>query len=157
MPMVAGWDRLLPAWFTKIHPRFRTPVHSIVFVGVVSLAFGLVGIIGVGEQEAFQLLDNAAGILYGLTYLALFAIPMLARGGAGTILPRASNALKAAALVGFLTTVLYVVLSVFPIIDVPSWRSFAMKISAVVIALNVLWIIVYRGGDRRRQRADRME
>jgi amino acid transporter len=155
MPMVAGWDRLLPEWFTKIHPRFRTPVHSVVFVGIVSLAFGLVGIIGVGEQEAFQLLDNAAGILYGLTYLALFAIPLLARERSGVVLPRASATLKVAALVGFLTTILYVVLSVFPIIDVPSWRSFAVKISVVVIALNLLGIFVYRGGDRRRHRDQR--
>lgn len=154
MPMVAGWDRLLPEWFTKIHPRFRTPVHSVVFVGVVSLAFGLVGIIGVGEQEAFQLLDNAAGILYGLTYLALFAIPLLARGGTGTAMPRATIVLRVAALVGLLTTVLYVVLSVFPIIDVPSWRSFAVKISAVVIVLTLLGVFVYRSGERRRDRGD---
>ncbi len=75
MPMVAGWDNLLPAWFTTLHPRYRTPVNSILFVGLVALVFGAVGIAGVGEQEAFQLLENAAGIFYGLTYLVLFAIP----------------------------------------------------------------------------------
>ena len=57
------------AWFTKLHPRYRTPINSILFVGLVALAFGAVGIAGVGEQEAFQLLENAAGIFYGLTYL----------------------------------------------------------------------------------------
>src|SRR5262249_46285712 len=31
MPMVAGWDGLLPEWFTRLHPRFRTPVNSILF------------------------------------------------------------------------------------------------------------------------------
>jgi amino acid transporter len=154
MPMVAGWDRLLPEWFTRIHKRFRTPVNSIVFVGIVSLAFALVGIIGVGEQEAFQLLDNAAGILYGLTYLALFALPLFAQQGQGRPLPAASIGLRIAALFGLLTTVLYVVLSIFPIIDVPSWRSFAVKISAVVVLLNLLGIAVYRGGERRRGRRD---
>jgi amino acid transporter len=33
LPMVAGWDGLLPAWFTRLHPRYQTPVNSIVFVG----------------------------------------------------------------------------------------------------------------------------
>ena len=33
LPMVAGWDRLVPTWFTLLHPRFRTPHNSIVFVG----------------------------------------------------------------------------------------------------------------------------
>ncbi|HTH39003.1 MAG TPA: APC family permease, partial [Pyrinomonadaceae bacterium] len=26
LPMVAGWDNLLPAWFTKLHSKYRTPV-----------------------------------------------------------------------------------------------------------------------------------
>ncbi len=28
LPMVAGWDGLLPAWFTRLHERYRTPVNS---------------------------------------------------------------------------------------------------------------------------------
>jgi amino acid transporter len=152
MPMVAGWDRLLPRWFTRLHPRFRTPVNSILFVGAVSFAFGIAGIIGVGEQEAFQLLDNAAGILYGLTYLVLFAIPLFASRSAGSVFPRASVALRIAAGAGLLTTLLYVVLSIFPIIDVPSWRAFAVKISGVVIGLNLLGLLVYAAGGRRRAR-----
>lgn len=148
MPMVAGWDRLLPAWFTRLHPRFRTPVNSILFVGAVSLAFSLAGIVGVGEQEAFQLLDNAAGIFYGLTYLALFAIPLIGASRRGSVLPRPSHLLRVAAVAGFLTTVLYVVLSIFPIIDVPSWLSFAGKISGVVISLNLIGIAVYVTGRR---------
>src|SRR6185436_15373536 len=41
LPMVAGWDRLLPAWFTRLHPRHRTPVGSILFVGVMILVFAV--------------------------------------------------------------------------------------------------------------------
>src|SRR2546430_4411008 len=55
LPMVAGWDDLLPAWFTRLHERYRTPVNSILFVGVITLIFSLVSLIGVPEQEAFQL------------------------------------------------------------------------------------------------------
>jgi amino acid transporter len=29
LPLVAGWDHLIPAWFTRLHPRFRTPTNSI--------------------------------------------------------------------------------------------------------------------------------
>src|SRR5206468_12160518 len=76
MPMVAGWDGLLPDWFTRLHARYRTPVHSILFVGAVTLALGWAGLVGVGKQEAFQLLWNASGLFYALTYLALFALPL---------------------------------------------------------------------------------
>jgi hypothetical protein len=68
------------------------------------------------------------------------------------VLPRASLGLKVAALAGFLTTVLYVVLSIFPIIDVPSWFSFAVKISGVVIGLNLIGIVVYATGAGRVER-----
>ena len=155
MPMVAGWDKLLPAWFTRLHPRYRTPVNSILFVGAVSLAFGLAGIAGVGEQEAFQLLDNAAGILYGLTYLVLFALPLAATARGVSSWPRATWSLRIAAMAGLATTVLYVILSIFPIIDVPSWQTFALKISGVVIGLNLLGFLVYRLGGRRSLRSAR--
>src|SRR5439155_2256880 len=74
LPMVAGWDGLLPAWFTRLHPRYRTPVNSILFVGAVTVGLTLAGQAGVGVQEAFQLLENAGGIAYAFAYLALFAI-----------------------------------------------------------------------------------
>lgn len=150
MPMVAGWDNLLPRWFTKLHPKYRTPVNSILFVGLVAAAFGAVGIAGVGEQEAFQLLENAAGIFYGLTYLVMFAIPLV---GLRHIEPRPPLWLRIAAASGFLVTLLYVVLSVFPIIDVPSWWSFTSKISGVVIGLNLVGAALFWSATRRRPAA----
>jgi glutamate:GABA antiporter len=147
MPMVAGWDNLLPKWFTTLHPRYRTPVNSILFVGLVALAFGAVGIAGVGEQEAFQLLDNAAGIFYGLTYLVMFAIPLV---GMQRMEHRPPLWLRLAAASGFLVTLLYVVLSIFPIIDVVSWFAFAIKISSVVVGLNLVGAALYWNAARRR-------
>ena len=148
MPMVAGWDNLLPKWFTRLHPRYRTPVNSILFVGLVALAFGAVGIAGVGEQEAFQLLDNAAGIFYGVTYLVMFAIPVV---GMQRMEQRPPLWLRVAAMSGFLVTLLYVVLSIFPIIDVASWFSFSIKISGVVIGLNLVGAALYWSAARRRR------
>src|SRR5258708_4942453 len=67
LPMVAGWDRLLPGWFTRLHPGYKTPVNSILFVGATTLILGLLSLTGVGAQEAFQLLDNAGGVFYSVT------------------------------------------------------------------------------------------
>jgi amino acid transporter len=76
LPMVAGWDRMLPAWFSTLHAKYRTPVNSIILVGLASFTMALVGNIGVGQAEAFQLLFNASGTLYALTYVVMFAIPI---------------------------------------------------------------------------------
>jgi amino acid transporter len=148
LPMVAGWDRLLPDWFTRLHARYRTPVNSILFVGAATLALGLAGLIGVGKQEAFQLLWNASGVFYALTYLVMFAIPLLGLKG---INPRPPLWLKACALSGLLMTVLYVGLSIVPIIEVESRSMFAVKISGLIVITNCLGLGIYLAADRRRR------
>jgi hypothetical protein len=52
--------------------------------------------------------------------------------------------------VGFLTSLLYSVLSVFPIIDVASWKVFAAKIIAVLVAANLVGLGIYALGRRQR-------
>jgi amino acid transporter len=150
LPMVAGWDHLMPRWFTKLHPRYKTPVNSIFFVGVVTLALGSISLIGVGQQESFQLLFNAGGIFYALTYLVMFAIPIF---GLRTLKPAPPWWLRVAAASGFFMTLLYVTLSVFPIIDVKSNFSFTLKITAVIIAANVVGAGIFAAARAKRRRA----
>jgi amino acid transporter len=149
LPMVAGWDGFLPKWFTRLHPRFRTPKNSILFVGALTLAFTLAGQLGVGVQEAFQLLENAAGILYAFTYLALFAIPIVGARRLGVTPPLW---LRAASACGFSVSLLYCVLSVFPIIDVASWKVFTAKVIIVLVVANLAGLAIYAFGRRRTGR-----
>jgi amino acid transporter len=149
LPMVAGWDDLLPQWFVRLHPRYRTPVNSILFVGAVTLFFSVAVVIGVGEQEAFQLLNNASGIFYGLTYLVMFALPIV---GVGAARLQAPLWLKLAAASGFAMTALYVVLSIVPIVPVGNVGLFTTKITLVVLATNVAGAALFLG-SRRRQRS----
>jgi amino acid transporter len=149
MPMVAGWDSLMPAWFAQLSPKYKTPVNSILFIGACSLVFAAAGMINVGEQEAFQLIDNAAGIFYGLTYLVLFAVPLVGLARTGQ---RAPLWLRVLAAAGFATTALYVVLSVLPIVDVVSRAAFALKISVLVVGANLTGAALYLRERRKAQR-----
>jgi amino acid transporter len=147
MPMVAGWDRLIPPWFSRLSPRYRTPVNSVLFIGGFALAFAIAGMTGVGEQEAFQLLDNAAGILYGLTYLVLFAIPIVGLGRTGQ---RAPLWIRVVSLVGFATVLVFVVMSVLPIVTVDSWLVFGLKIGGTVVIANLVGAALYLMRRSRR-------
>ncbi|MGH9821094.1 MAG: APC family permease, partial [Pyrinomonadaceae bacterium] len=147
LPMVAGWDNLLPEWFTKLHSKYRTPVNSIIFVGAATLVMGIVGLIGVGKQEAFQLLWNASGVFYALTYLAMFAIPLFGLRNSGLRLPWW---LKLAAASGLAMTLLYVGLSLVPIINVDSRLSFAVKIGGLIVVTNAIGFAIYIAAKRRR-------
>jgi glutamate:GABA antiporter len=145
LPMVAGWDHLLPAWFSRLHERYKTPVGSIVFIGLMAFVFTIVGNLGVGAQEAFQLLGNGSFICYALAYLVMFAIPLIARG------EKPAWGLRIAAISGFTMTLLYVVLSIFPIIDVKDAASFTLKVSGVVIGINVAGVLYFRRAKKRKQ------
>ncbi len=140
LPMVAGWDRLLPPWFSQLHSKYRTPVNSILLVGVVAFGIGLVSLIGVGQAEAFQLIWNAGGMFYALTYIVMFAVPIFGLRG---VTPRPPLWLRVASWSGLLMTVLYVALSIFPIIEVSSVATFAFKISLVIVVANAIGIALY--------------
>ncbi len=137
LPMVAGWDRMLPAWFSRLHGKYQTPVNSIAIVGASSFAIALLSLVGVGQAEAFQLLFNASGMFYALTYVVMFAIPLI---GLRSVAPKPELWLKLASLSGLLMTVLYIALSVFPIIKVESVSVFAFKIILVIVVMNLVGI-----------------
>ena len=150
LPMVAGWDRLLPAWFSRLHPRFKTPVNSIVFVGSITLVIAISSQIGAGIQEAFQLVDNAANVFYGIVYLMLFAIPLI---GTRAIRSGAPLWLRVAAAGGAAVSLLAIFYTVYPIIDVPNPLFFGLKIAIVTIVANAIGIAIYLVGAKRRSGA----
>ncbi|MFN2576527.1 MAG: APC family permease [Pyrinomonadaceae bacterium] len=149
LPMVAGWDNLLPHWFARLHKKYRTPVNSILFVGVTTLVFSLAPLIGVKEAEAFQFQDNAASILYALIYMVLFAIPIIAMKRFGAMAPWW---LKAVAIMGFLMSVIGAFFTVFPIIEVESRFLFAAKIIVVVVIANVIGGTIYALDKKKNQK-----
>jgi amino acid transporter len=150
LPMVAGWDRLLPPWFSRLHPHYKTPINSIAFVGIITLLIAISSQIGAGIQEAFQLVDNAANVFYGIVYAVLFAIPI---AGAHAIRSRARLWLRIAAACGLVVSLLAIFFTVYPIIDVPSPLNFAAKIIAVTVVANAIGAAIFGLGEKRRRTA----
>src|SRR5438270_5268423 len=148
LPMVAGWDRLLPDWVSRLHSRYKTPVNSIIFVGALTLVIAVASQVGAGIQEAFQLVDNAANVFYGIVYFMMFAIPIF---GAGAIRSGAPIWLRLAAICGAVVSLSAIFFTVYPIIDVPSPLSFAAKIIAVTGIANAIGVGIYLVGRRRRR------
>jgi glutamate:GABA antiporter len=149
LPMVAGWDCLLPRWFSRLHPKFRTPINSVIFVSALTLTIAIASQIGAGIQEAFQLVDNASNVFYGIVYATLFAIPLF---GAGAISTGAPIWLRIAAISGAVVALSAIFFTIYPIIDVPSPLSFAVKIIAVTAIANAFGVAIYLVG-KKRQRA----
>lgn len=148
LPMVAGWDRLLPAWFARLHPRYKTPVNSILFVAALTLAIGIASQIGTGIQEAFQLVDNASNVFYGIVYATLFAIPL---AGATTVRSPAPLWLRIAALCGLVVSLMAIFFTIYPIIDVPNPLMFGAKIAITTIVANAVGVAIFVTAGKRRR------
>jgi len=147
LPMVAGWDRLLPSWFSRLHPRFKTPINSVIFVSVLTLTIAIASQIGAGIQEAFQLVDNASNVFYGIVYFTMFVIPIF---GARAIRSGAPIWLRFAAICGALVSLSAIFFTIHPIIDVPNPLSFAVKVVAVTAIANAIGVSIFLAGKRRQ-------
>lgn len=150
LPMTAGWDNLVPRWFARLHPRRKTPVNSILFVAALVMGLIFLSMLGVHEQEASQLLAAASIALYAITYVVLFALPLLGNRALRSGLP---FWVKLAALCGLISSVVALVIAVYPIVDVTSKGTYAAKICAVVLVSNLVGVMIYRAGQRRARLA----
>src|SRR5262249_11733299 len=103
--------------------------------------------IGAGIQEAFQLVDNAANVFYGIVYFMMFAIPIF---GAGAIRSGAPIWLRVAAVCGAAVSLSAIFFTVYPIIDVPSPLNFAVKIIPVTGIANAIGDAIYLVGKKRQ-------
>ena len=135
LPMAAGWDNLVPAWFTRLHPRWRTPANSIAFTSALVLLLVVLASVGVHAQEAFQLLTNASLTHYELAYLAMFAVPL---AGAVAVRRALPGWLRWSSAVGFCATLFSLLVSAFPFVDVVNARSYAAKIVGTVVLSNLV-------------------
>jgi amino acid transporter len=146
LPMVAAWDHLLPAWFMRLHPRYRTPSRSLLVFVAVSVLFSLLASIGAGAQEAFQILTVAGNISYAIYYILMFAVPLVAGGRLG---PKPGLLLSLACICGTLMSLASILFSFLPVVDVKDAGMFALKIGASTLIVNSLGGLLYWRGARR--------
>jgi hypothetical protein len=103
----------------------------------------------VGQQEAYQLLQSAAGIFIASTQVVMFAIPIMGLKGKGIEAP---IGVKITSAFGLLITFLFIVLSVFPIIEVENPFIYSAKIITLIIGTNMLGMWIYLAAERRNKK-----
>ena len=121
VPFVVGVDRYLPAAFGKIHPRWKTPYISILVQAGISGAILLLSQINETTVGAYQILVDAAVILYFIPFLYMYAavIKLAYRPDRDTtpgtvLIPGGKLGVWIAGGLGFLVVLLGIVLSLVP-------------------------------------------
>ncbi len=145
LPMAVGWDHLVPSWFARLHPRFGTPVNSILLTTITIAALLLLGSAGVRAAEAFAVLNDTASELYALAYLSMFLIPLIGKKALRISLPLWISPI---CFLGVLTILFILVFNAYPFLDVASPGIFAVKVLGATLLFNVLGYSFYRRRPR---------
>ncbi len=146
LPMTAGWDQLIPAWFARLHPRYRTPTNSIYVTSAVIAAMLVLGSAGVHAAEAFGVLNDVSSEFYALAYLAMFLIPIC---GARAVRERLPRWIAIPCVFGVVAILYVLVLNAYPFLDVKSPGVFAAKILGAFALVNACGYGFYRARRRR--------
>ena len=141
LPLAVGWDELIPAWFTRLHSRWKTPANSILCTSVLIFLLVLMANVGVHAQEAFQVLSNASMTHYEVAYIAMFAIPLV---GAASLRRKLPVWLKWSSIVGLGATVFSLLISAYPFVDVVNPMAYAAKIVCTLLVSNLIAYSFYR-------------
>ncbi len=131
MPFAAGVDRLLPATFAKIHPRWRTPHISILAFGTLASVLLIVLQFGDTVRAAYQTLVSLMVIAGFFPYLYVF-------GSAW----KAGRRWSAASGIGM--TLLAIFCSVVPTAEVHNVWLFEGKLAGGTLAVVASGWFIYR-------------
>jgi amino acid transporter len=146
LPMVAGWDGLLPRWWSALHPKFRTPSKAIGAVTITLMLLGVLSLLGAGNQEAVQVSASVGVGSLCIMYMLLFAVALFGfrsrnwRPGAG---------FRLGALAAFIVAFISLIFNIVPLGEVASRALFAIKVIVAICATNGLGAFLYWRGTRR--------
>ncbi len=152
LPFVAGTDQILPPIFGKLHPRWRTPWAALIIQAIVGTVFIFMGQAKTSVKGAYDVLVNIGIITYFIPYMFLFASALkLQSEPEGNQAVLGNKLARWLAILGLLTAIFAVVVSVMPDADEPNKLVEVGKVvgsTAIVMAIGA-WI--YWVGKRRTQ------
>jgi glutamate:GABA antiporter len=159
VPFIVGVDRYLPAAFGKIHPKWRTPYVSILVQAGISLALLLVSNINETTSGAYQILVDAATILYFIPFLYMYAAVIKLAGRKdrrenehAVLIPGGKIGVWIAGGLGFLVTLGGIALSFVPPGESANKYVFSVKLIAGTVIAVALGLILYYRGVRTKAR-----
>jgi amino acid transporter len=156
LPFVAGIDHFLPPAFGALHPRWKTPWVGLLTQFVFGAVFIFLGQAGTSIKGAYDVLVSMGVITYFIPYLYLFAAMIKLQSepvGRDVIrVPGGKPVAKLVAVVGLMTTMFAIVMSVVPQPDEPNKPLAVLKVVGLSGLLVLIGAWIYWAGKRRAAR-----
>jgi glutamate:GABA antiporter len=158
VPFVVGIDRYLPAAFGRIHPRWKTPYVSIIVQAVVSgLILFLSQIKSPTVQAAYQILIDAAIILYFIPFLYMFAAAIKLFGRrdrlenkSAVLIPGGKAGVWIISILGFVIVLVGIIVSLVPPGESSDKLGFELRLVGGTLAAIALGLSLYWRGVRQK-------
>jgi len=159
VPFVVGIDRHMPAAFGKIHSRWKTPYVSILVQAGLSGAILLLSQIrSKTVQEAYQMLIDAAIILYFIPFLYMFAGALKLGGRKDRVenprvvlIPGGKLGLWLSGVLGFVVVLVGIFVSLVPPSGINK-VSFEFRLIGGTLASILIGLALYWRGTRSKTR-----
>ena len=150
VPFVVGIDRYLPGFFGKLHTRWRTPYVSMLIQAVLSAIILILAQLNESTAHAYQLVVDAAIILYFLPFLYMYAaVIKLAykpdrEANLNAVLIRGGKlGVWVMGVLGFVVTALSIALSVIPPGEEPHKFLFELKLVGATVGAMLIGLILH--------------
>jgi glutamate:GABA antiporter len=161
VPFVVGIDRYLPAYFGKIHSRWKTPYVSILVQAGLSGAILLLSQIrSETVQAAYQILIDAAIILYFIPFLYMFAAVLKLstrddrKENPHTVLiPGGKVGLWLSGVLGFVVVLIGIFVSLVPPGETVNKWSFELRLVGGTVVSILIGLVLYWRGARSKRTA----
>ncbi len=161
VPFVVGIDRYLPTAFGRIHPKWKTPYISILVQAAISgFILFLSQIKSETVQAAYQMLIDAAIILYFIPFLYMFAAVVVLAGRKdrrtdehAVLIPGGMPGVWICAGLGFIVVLIGIFVSLVPPGDIANKVMFELKLVGGTLASIALGLILYWRGARSKRAA----
>lgn len=149
VPFVIGLDNYLPPAFAKVHPRYGSPVNSILMQAIVISILFLSSTAGSTIEEAFLILLDMSIVLYFIPFLYMFAAFAKhvhkdnGQKGFYEIFRKNKFTVWIVAFFGFSTTLAATVLSCMPTNKIEDKTMFVIKVVGGSIVLLAVGLSVF--------------
>ncbi|MGH7590921.1 MAG: amino acid permease, partial [Gemmatimonadales bacterium] len=153
LPFVAGIDRALPPAFARLHPKWGTPVLSLVVQAVIAAVFVVLGQAGTTVRAAYDILVSMTIICFFIPYAFMFAAMVRVQwfpAGAGVRRPPGGRPVAVAlGVVGFVVVVLSILLASLPSPNESHPVQAVVKVVGVNLVLVVAGFVLYALAKRK--------
>jgi amino acid transporter len=156
VPFVAGIDHYLPSFFGKIHPKWKTPYIAILIQAGISGIILALSQYKASWQDAYQLLVDAAIILYFIPFLYMYAsvIKLAYRSdriqNQGVLVPGGKVGVWIAGLLGFSVTLLSIIFAMIPPETESKWLFETKLLGATALTIAIGLALYWKGARSKR-------